>query len=69
MVDVALYEAVFSMMESLVPEYDVLGYVRERAGNALLHQLALRGRIEGASPQPPEKYLDLSYYDRALAGM
>ncbi|MCX7135712.1 MAG: CaiB/BaiF CoA-transferase family protein [Proteobacteria bacterium] len=34
-VDVALYEAVFSMMESLVPEFDVLGFVRERAGNAL----------------------------------
>ncbi len=35
MVDVALYEAVFSMMESLVPEFDVPGFVRERAGNAL----------------------------------
>ena len=35
MIDVALYEAVFSMMESLVPEFDVLGFVRERAGNAL----------------------------------
>src|SRR5690606_19134914 len=35
MVDIALYEAVFAMMESLVPEYDVLGFVRERAGNAL----------------------------------
>ena len=34
-VDIALYEAVFSMMESLVPEFDVLGFVRERAGNAL----------------------------------
>ena len=34
-VDVALYEAVFSMMESLVPEFDVVGFVRERAGNAL----------------------------------
>ena len=34
-VDVALYEAVFSMMESLVPEFDVLGFMRERAGNAL----------------------------------
>ncbi len=34
-VDVALYEAVFSMMESLVPEFDVLGFIRERAGNAL----------------------------------
>jgi formyl-CoA transferase len=35
MIDLALYEAVFSVMESLVPEFDVLGYVRERAGNAL----------------------------------
>jgi formyl-CoA transferase len=35
MVDLALYEAVFSVMESLVPEFDVLGFVRERAGNAL----------------------------------
>ncbi len=34
-VDVALYEAVFNMMESLVPEYDVLGFKRERAGNEL----------------------------------
>ena len=34
-VDVALYEAVFSTMESLVPEFDVLGFIRERAGNAL----------------------------------
>ncbi len=34
-VDVALYEAVFSMMESIVPEFDVLGFIRERAGNAL----------------------------------
>jgi formyl-CoA transferase len=35
LVDLALYEAVFSVMESLVPEFDVLGFVRERAGNAL----------------------------------
>ncbi|MGH8664484.1 MAG: CaiB/BaiF CoA transferase family protein [Burkholderiales bacterium] len=35
MVDLALYEAVFSVMESLVPEFDVLGFVRSRAGNAL----------------------------------
>jgi formyl-CoA transferase len=34
-VDVALYESVFNLMESLVPEFDVLGYKRERAGNAL----------------------------------
>lgn len=34
-VDVALYEAVFAMMESLVPEFDVLGFVRERTGNVM----------------------------------
>jgi crotonobetainyl-CoA:carnitine CoA-transferase CaiB-like acyl-CoA transferase len=35
MVDVALYEAVFNMMESLVPEYDQAGVIRERTGGAL----------------------------------
>ena len=35
MVDVALYEAVFNMMESLVPEYDHAGVIRERTGGAL----------------------------------
>jgi formyl-CoA transferase len=34
-VDVALYEAVFNMMESLIPEFDVLNFKRERAGNEL----------------------------------
>ncbi|HEY2337704.1 MAG TPA: CoA transferase [Burkholderiales bacterium] len=34
-VDVALYEAVFNCMESLLPEYDAGGYVRERSGSAL----------------------------------
>ena len=34
-VDVALYEAVFAMMESLVPEFDVFGFVRERSGNIM----------------------------------
>jgi len=34
-VDIALYEAVFNMMESFIPEYDVLGFKRERAGNEL----------------------------------
>jgi len=34
--DVALYEAVFAMMESLVPEFDVFGFVRERTGNIML---------------------------------
>ncbi|MBC3932788.1 CaiB/BaiF CoA transferase family protein [Undibacterium curvum] len=35
MVDVALYESVFNLMESLVPEFDVAGVVRERTGGAL----------------------------------
>ena len=34
-VDVALYEAVFNCTESLLPEYDGAGYVRERSGSAL----------------------------------
>ena len=34
-IDVALYEAVFNCMESLLPEYDAQGYVRERSGSAL----------------------------------
>lgn len=39
-VDVALHEAVFSMMESLVPDYTAYGVVRERVG----------GRMEGIAP-------------------
>ena len=34
-VDVALYEAMFNCMESLLPEYDAGGYVRERSGSTL----------------------------------
>jgi formyl-CoA transferase len=34
-VDVALYEAVFNCMESLLPEYSAFGAVREPAGGAL----------------------------------
>jgi formyl-CoA transferase len=34
-VDVALYEAVFNMMESLVPDYDLFGEVRGRIGTGL----------------------------------
>jgi len=34
-VDVALYEAVFAMMESMLPEYGMGGTVRERTGSAL----------------------------------
>jgi formyl-CoA transferase len=34
-VDVALYEAVFSIMESTLPEFDMYGVVRERSGSNL----------------------------------
>ena len=34
-VDVALYEAIFAMMESMVPEFDVFGFIRERTGNIM----------------------------------
>ncbi len=35
MIDVALYESVFNLMESTVPEYDRFGVVRERTGTSL----------------------------------
>jgi hypothetical protein len=34
-VDVALYEAVFSVMESMLPEFDACGAIRERTGSFL----------------------------------
>ncbi len=34
-IDVALYEAVFGIMESLIPEYSDQGFVRERSGATL----------------------------------
>ena len=34
-VDVALYEAVFNMMEGMLPEFDLLGEIRERTGSGL----------------------------------
>ncbi len=34
-IDVALHEAVFNVMESLIPEYNAFGAVREAAGSAL----------------------------------
>ena len=34
-IDVALYESVFAIMESLVPEYAVQGHIRERSGASL----------------------------------
>jgi len=35
LVDLALYEAMFNLSESLLPEYDAFGHVREPAGGAL----------------------------------
>ena len=35
LIDVALYESVFNVMESLLPEYDADSFVRERAGSSL----------------------------------
>ena len=34
-IDVALYESVFNVMESLLPEFDAQGVVRERSGSSL----------------------------------
>jgi formyl-CoA transferase len=34
-IDSALYEAVLQVMESLVPEYQISGYIRERSGSKL----------------------------------
>lgn len=34
-IDVALYEAVFAIMESLIPEYQMQGFVRERSGASM----------------------------------
>lgn len=47
-VDVALHEAVFSMMESLVPDYLAYGAERRRAG----------GRMEGIAPSNAYECLD-----------
>ncbi|NME06332.1 CoA transferase [Psychrobacillus sp. BL-248-WT-3] len=35
LVDVALYESVFSLLEGILPEYDLTGVVRERTGSTL----------------------------------
>ncbi len=34
-VDVALYESVFSLLEGMLPEYDLTGQIRERTGSTL----------------------------------
>jgi len=34
-IDIALYETVFNIMESLLPEYDAFGVIRERTGSSM----------------------------------
>jgi formyl-CoA transferase len=50
-IDVALHEAVFSMMESLVPDHSAYGVRRERVG----------GRMEGIAPTNAYPCADSSY--------
>ena len=50
-VDVSLYESVFNLMESLVPEYDLMGHVRQRSG----------GTLPGISPSNSYRTADGSY--------
>ncbi|MBM3776822.1 MAG: CoA transferase [Acidimicrobiia bacterium] len=50
-IDVALYEAVFSVMESLIPEFSATGFVRERTGP----------RLAGISPSSTYLCRDGSY--------
>ena len=50
MIDSAIYESVLNMMESLIPDYDVAGFVRERTG-AILPKLAPSNVYETADDQ------------------
>jgi len=45
------------------------GFARDAAFDlaGFKNVLALRAEFEGSRPAPPEKYLDLSFYHRALA--
>ena len=48
-VDVALYEAVFNMMESVLPEYDMFGIVRERTGRLSLRKNCKPSAVNSSS--------------------
>ena len=51
-VDVAIYEAIFNMMESTLAEYDKLGHIRERSG------AKLEGIVPTSTyPTKDEKYI------------
>ncbi len=49
----------------------VQGFARDAAFDhaGFANVLALRGEAEGRVPQPPERYVDLEYYRRALASL
>jgi NitT/TauT family transport system substrate-binding protein len=77
----AAAEALYAERLSVTPEIaaemvrlaanPVQGFARDavfdHAGFA--NVLALRGEAEGRALRPPESYVDLSYYDQALAGL
>jgi len=52
MIDVAIYEAVYNMMEGIVPEYDKCGMIREREGTRLTGIVPT-----GTYPCNDEKYI------------
>jgi ABC-type nitrate/sulfonate/bicarbonate transport system substrate-binding protein len=58
----AVYDVVTDKQEGFAPDgrFDLAGFK---------NVLALRAEYEGVAPAPAEKYLDLSYYQRALKGM
>jgi crotonobetainyl-CoA:carnitine CoA-transferase CaiB-like acyl-CoA transferase len=57
-IDVALYESVFAVMESLLPEYSVQGFIRERSG----------ARLPGISPSNTYLCIDGQYVAIAANG-
>ena len=80
-VDAALYEAVLALMESLLPDWEVAGYQRERTGSVLPNvaradQCAGRGRrdltrwsagaLVGANGERTEDHQDPDQPDEAL---
>ena len=63
MVDVALYESVFNMMESLLPEYSVFGAVRGDFGWVLEDNGPMRSIADVIDAKVSKTY---RIYERAL---
>jgi ABC-type nitrate/sulfonate/bicarbonate transport system substrate-binding protein len=55
-----------SAYESTKSDFDHEGAINMAGVKNVLN---LRAEFEGGTPNPPEKYLDLSYYKKALAGL